>query len=210
LVKRVQWRVVAGVLLIAAGLLFLLQTFGIVRFVWDVIWTGLFAAGGVCFLWVFLERREQWWAAIPGMVLLGIGAQIGLSILGLDGLLGGAIFLGALSVAFWLVYLRSRENWWAVIPGGVLLSLAVVAGVDEIAPRAETGGLFFLGLALTFALVYLLPTPGVRMNWALIPAGVLCAIGLIVTIATSSVLSFLWPAALIVVGCFLVYRALRD
>jgi len=207
--KQMQWRVVVGVLLVLAGLLALLQTFDILRLVWEVAWAGLVAAGGACFLWVFLAHRENWWAVIPGMGLLGIGALIGLSILGLDGLFGGAIFLGALSVAFWLVYLRSRENWWAVIPGGVLLTLAVVAGVDEIAPRAETGGVFFLGLALTFVLVYVLSARGERMKWALIPAGVLGAVGLIITIATSSVLNLLWPAALILAGCFLVYRAVR-
>ena len=207
--KQMRWRVIAGVLLVVAGLLSLLQTLNILRFVWDVAWACLFAAGGACFLWVFLARRENWWAVIPGMALLGIGTLIGLSIVGLDGLFGGTVFMGALSVAFWLVYLRARENWWAVIPGGVLLTLAAVAGIDEIAPRIETGGLFFLGLALTFGLVYVLPAPGARNKWALIPAGVLCAIGLIITIATSSVLNFLWPAALILAGGFLVYRAIR-
>jgi hypothetical protein len=96
-----------------------------------------------------------------------------------------------------------------VIPAGVLLTLAVVAGINEVAPRVETGGLFFLGLALTFALVYLLPPPGERMKWALIPAGVLCIVSLIITIATSPVLHLLWPAALILAGGFLVYRAIR-
>jgi hypothetical protein len=207
--KSTQWRIVVGALLVVAGVLLMLQTLGIVRFVWELAWSVVFAAGGAFFLWMYLERRSQWWAVIPGMALLGIGALIGSSIVGLDDLLGGSIFLGALSVAFWLVYVRTRENWWAVIPAGVLLTLAVVAGVDQVLPRAEPAGLFFMGLALTFALVYLLPTSGGQMTWALIPAGVLFVIGVIVVMATSSVLGFVWPAALILVGIFLVYRAVR-
>jgi hypothetical protein len=207
--KALEWRIVAGLLLVFAGMLLLFQTFGILTFVWEVAWAAIFAVGGVYFMWTFLGRPNQWWAVIPGMALLGIAVLIGLSIVGLDGPFGGAVFLGALSVAFWLVYLRSRENWWAIIPGGVLLTLAIVAGLGEVMPWMETGGLFFLGMALTFALVYFLPTREERMTWALIPAGVLLVIGLIVIVATSTVLSFLWPVALILVGAYLVYRALR-
>jgi hypothetical protein len=207
--RRVEWRVLVGILLVAVGALLLLQTFGIFRFVWEFVWSILFLAGGAAFLVVFLGREEDWWAVIPGMALLGIGALIGLSIIGLGEIIGGAVFLGALSLSFWLVYLRRRENWWAVIPGGVLLTLAAVAGLEQVVPSAETGGLFFVGLALTFGAVYLLPTPQGQMTWALIPAAVLLVVGLIVLLATSSVLQYLWPAVLILFGAYLVLRALR-
>jgi hypothetical protein len=207
--RRVEWRVLIGILLVAVGALLLLQTFGIFRLVWDLVWSILFLAGGAAFLVAFLGREEEWWAAIPGMALLGIGALIGLSIIGLGETIGGAVFLGALSLSFWLVYLRRRENWWAVIPGGVLLTLAAVAGLDQVVPWAETGGLFFIGLALTFGAVYLLPAPQGRMTWALIPAAVLLVVGLVVVLATSSVLQYLWPAVLILIGGYLVLRALR-
>ena len=206
--RRVEWRVLVGILLVAVGALLLLQTLGVFRFVWDFVWSILFLAGGAAFLVAFLGREEDWWAVIPGMALLGIGALIGLSIIGLGEIIGGAVFLGALSLSFWLVYLRRRENWWAVIPGGVLLTLAVVAGLEQVVPWAETGGLFFVGLALTFGAVYLLPTPQGRMTWALIPAAVLLVVGLVVVLATSTVLQYLWPAVLILFGGFLVLRAL--
>jgi hypothetical protein len=207
--KQMNWRVITGLLLVVAGALLLLQTFNIVSFLWDAIWAVLLAGGGVCFLLAFLGNRSHWWAAIPGMALLGLGGLVGLSILELDASFGGSMFLVLISAGFWLVYLRARENWWAMIPGGVLLTLAAIAGLDQFVPWVGTSGLFFLGLALTFALVYLLPTPSGRMSWALIPAGVLFLIGLIITLATSSVLNLLAPAALILGGAYLVYRALR-
>lgn len=205
--ERVPWRVVGGVLLVLVGALLLLQQLNIFTFVWDLAWTVLFLAGSFVFLSLYVGRPDNWWAAIPGMALLGLGAVIGLSILGLDNVLGGSVFLGALALGFGLVYLRDRRHWWAVIPGGVLLTLALVAGIDQIFPAVETGGLFFLGLALTFLLVYLVPVSGERMTWALIPAAVLFVIGVIVTMATSSLLRLVWPAVLIVVGLYLVYRA---
>ena len=207
--QRMNWRVIGGLLLVAAGAVLLLQSLNIVSFLWEATWAVILAGGGVCFLLMFLGSRGYWWAAIPGAALLGLGGLVVLSILGMDTFFGGSMFLAATSVGFWLVYLRTRENWWAVIPGGVLLTLAVVAGVDAVAPRMETGGLFFLGLALTFALVYLLPSPGDKRSWALIPAGVLFLLGLVITVATSSMLNLIWPAALIVGGVYLVYRALR-
>jgi hypothetical protein len=207
--KQMNWRAVTGLLLVAAGALLLLQTLGIMSFVWNVVWAVLLAGGGVSLLLAFIGSRNHWWAAIPGMTLLGLGGLVGMSIVGLDVYFGGAVFLAAIGLGFWLVYLRTRENWWAVIPGGVLLTLALTAGLNDLMPRIETGGLFFLGLALTFALVYLLPVPGERMRWALIPAGVLFLVGLVITIASSSILSLIWPAALIVGGAYLVYRAAR-
>jgi hypothetical protein len=204
-----NWRVIGGLLLVAAGAVLLLQNLNIVSFLWEATWAVVLAGGGVCFLLMFLGRRDYWWAAIPGAALLGLSGLVGLSILRMDAFFGGSMFLAATSVGFWLVYLRTRENWWAVIPGGVLLTLAVVAGVDAVVPRMETGGLFFLGLALTFALVYLLPSPGGKRSWALIPAGVLFLLGLVITVATSSMLNLLWPAVLIAGGVYLVYRALR-
>jgi hypothetical protein len=207
--KRFDWRVLVGILLVVVGALLLLQTFNIFRFVWEVVWAVLFLAAGAGFLVVYLGREEHWWAVIPGMALLGIGALIGLSVLGLSDEIGWALFLGALSLAFWLVYVRRRHNWWAVIPGGVLATIALVAGLEQVIPWAETGGVFFMGLALTFGLVYLLPTPHGQMTWALIPAAVLFVVGLIVVLATSSVLRYLWPLGLILVGGYLVLRALR-
>ena len=207
--KDVQWRVVGGILLVVIGALLLLQTFDVFDFLWDAVWTILLVVGGVGFMFIYVTRPGDWWAVIPGMALLGLGATVGLGVVGLGGLLDGSVFLGALGVAFWLVYLRERQHWWAIIPGGVLATLAIVAGMDDIVPWIETEGLFFFGLALTFALVYLLSGLAGRQSWALIPAGVLFLIGVIVTLATSSLLSFVWPAVLIVVGIVLVYRALR-
>lgn len=177
------------------------------------LWSLVFLAAGVAFLLLLLGGTQYWWAAIPGFTLLGLGMLVGLDTLapGATENWVGSIFLGMMGVGFLVVYLMSSVNWWAIIPAGVMSTLAVVAAFDQMAPGAETGSVFFLGLALTFGLVYLLPMPGGhRMTWALIPATVLLVLAGVVSLATTGIASFIWPAILILAGVYLLYRNARN
>lgn len=206
--KRLKVHIIGGVLLIAAGILFLLQNFGVLA-IGAYVWPILFGSGGLVFLYVFLTSRANWWAIIPGLVLLSLAAvsvldqfapQVGEN-------WGGAIFLGGIGLAFWMIYFVKREHWWAVIPGGVLFTLALVAGLSSVLAGVEVSGVFFLGLGLTFALLAFLPTPEGRMKWPLIPAGVLLVLGLLMAAAATEIINYLWPVALILAGGYLLFRA---
>lgn len=210
--KKLESGVLWGLLLIAAGALFLLDSLGVIA-VGAVVWPVVIGAASVVFLFVFLSAPQaNWWAAIPGCVLLGIMGTVLLDQLAPEtgDAWGGALFLGGISLAFWLVYLVNTEHWWAVIPGGVLLTLAVVAGLSEILEGAEMGGVFFFGLGLTFALLALLPTPEGQLTWSIIPAVVLLLMGALITAAATELLNYVWPVALIVGGLYLLYRALGS
>nr|MDA8216455.1 hypothetical protein [Dehalococcoidales bacterium] len=67
-------------------------------------------------------------------------------------------------------------------------------------------GVLFLGLGLTFLLLYVLPTDGRNMRWALIPAGVLIALGGVMTVVAAEMLGYILAAALIVAGAYLLFR----
>ncbi len=196
-----------GLLLIGLGVLYLLQNFGVLQGL-DFIWPVVFALGGAAFLIVFFANRAYWWALIPGFTLLGLAATTGSQLLlsEFPGQWSGAIFLGAIGLSFWAVYLARRENWWAIIPGGVLLTLATTAAVSDRLKEVGTGGVFFLGLALTFALVFLFT----RMRWALIPAAALAVMGVLLIIGFENLINFIWPIVLILVGLFLIIRVLRP
>ena len=45
------------------------------------------------------------------------------------------------------------------------------------------------------------------MKWPLIPAGVLLVMGLLMAVAVTELLNYLWPAALILAGGYLLFRA---
>ena len=206
--NRVGARVLLGVLLIVAGVLFLLQSLGIVGFA-VIIWPALIGIASLALLFVFLSApQSNWWAAIPGFILLGVAGIVALDQLApaVGEIWSGSLFLGSIALAFWMIYLSNPEHWWAVIPGGVLLTLAVVSGLSPVLEGIETGGIFFFGLGLTFALLALLPTPEGRLTWSLIPALVFLIVGVFMTAAATQLINYVWPVLLILGGLYLLFR----
>jgi hypothetical protein len=196
--------------LILVGVLVLLENLQILAL--GVAWTLLFVAAGLIFGYTYLENRAAWWAVIPGMTLLSIGALIGVDTLlpGIGDLWGASIFLGGLSLSFWIIYfITGTEHWWALIPGGILLSLALALAAEPFLTGDVFAGLFMFGMALTFALVYLLPNPEGRMQWALIPASILALVGLVILSVTTAYANLIWPIVLIIGGAFILVRSLR-
>ena len=206
--KALASRTLWGSLLILGGILFLLDNLGYIK-IGGLVWAIILAVGGLVFVSVFLSDRQHWWALIPGIILLAVAATVAVDYLfaGRAGDLSGMIVLGGISLAFWMVYFVNREHWWAIIPAGVLATLAVVTGLDNILTGGiDTGGIFFLGLGATFALVAVLPTPHGQMKWAFIPAVVLIIIGLFVIGAATDLLNYIWPVALILAGAVILFR----
>src|SRR3990170_1994940 len=202
LTSRTLW----GFLLIAGGIVFLLENLRIFQ-VGGLFWAALLGIGGLGFLSVFLADRQHWWAIIPGVTLLAVATIVFLDTAfpNIPGDWGGTIVLGGIGLAFVLVYLVNQENWWAIIPAGVMVSLAFMTLIDQIFPGIESsGGFFLLGLGLTFALVAILPNPQGSMRWAFIPAGVLLVVGLLVTAALTPLVNYAWPVVLILAGLYLV------
>jgi hypothetical protein len=212
MMKRFDVRMVGGILAIIVGILLLLQNFGILGVVVALIWALIFAAAGLVFLYVFVTDRVNWWAVIPGLALLGIAALIALDEFWpqVGDAVGGTLFLGALGLAFWIIYFINREHWWAVIPGGVMFTLALVTIVSYVLGGGWAGGAFFVGLGLTFGLLYFLPTPRGRMKWALIPAAVLVVMGVLITAVATGGLAFLGGAILILIGLYVIFRMFRS
>ena len=205
--SRVFW----GALLIIGGVLFLMQNLFGYQF-GDWFWVAVFGLGGLFFLSIFLGNRENWWALIPGMTLFGIGLTIAMGSLApsLNEVIGGMFVLGAIGLSFLLIYLFNREFWWAMIPAGVLLTLSVVIGLEGFISDLDFVSFFFFGMGLTFAIVAMLPVKEGNLKWAWIPAGVLFAIGLTFGLFTGSIVGYLWPILLIVLGLFFIYRTFSS
>lgn len=208
--KKLSGRALWGILLIILGVLFLLQELQIVGNAFQYLWIGTLFAAGAVFLWIYIHDRNQWWAAIPALALWGlsfVALEEALNLVPAVSL-GGPAFLGSLGAAFWLVYARQQAQWWAVIPGGVLLTLAVVSGIDEFGLESG-GGIFFVGLGLTFALVALLPTKDSDTRWAWIPSAVLLLLGLTQAVAVWNAVLDFWPVVLILIGGYILLQAWR-
>ncbi|MCJ7558898.1 MAG: hypothetical protein MUP90_18565, partial [Gammaproteobacteria bacterium] len=177
----------------------------------ELIWAILLGLGGIAFLTVFITDRQHWWALIPGCTLVGVSITLFLEYFWpqAGSVTSGLIILGSIALAFLIIYLLNWENWWALIPAGVLFTLAVVAVLDEVYPQMDTGSVFFVGLGLTFAALAILPNPIGQMRWAFIPAVVLILIGIVLAAVQFPVLSVVFALALIVVGVFFLFRAFQ-
>ena len=204
-------RVFFGIALILIGALFLVQQiFNLPIHLGGLVVATVFILAGLAFIYVLLNNRENWWAAIPGLVLIGLGTLITCSEFfpTFAGRFGGSLFLGFIGLAFLVVLLVKRENWWAVIPAGVLFTLAFVAGVAQVNGLAS-GATFFLGIGLTFAVVGAMPI-GRNEKWPWIPAGICIVLGTMLMIGSgaliNSVFGLIWPAILVLVGGYLILR----
>ena len=187
-----------------------MQELNLIPDAWDIIWGSLFVIAGGVFLYAFFRDRSQWWTLIPGLALLSLGVIVAVEEFfpGMDWT--GALLLGGIGLGFWVIYYLHREHWWAIIPGGTLVTLAIVAGLDSVWGDEVGGAVFMLGLGATFALVALLPNPHGRMTWAFIPAAVLVVIALFTMTALVNVLNFIWPVALILLGVYFILRNFRS
>ncbi len=203
-------RILLGVLLVVAGGVFLLQQ------LLDIPVGGLFIAllfiiAGCVFLYFLLKDREKWWLVIPGFTLIGIGAIIAMDKLfpQLAGRFGGSVFLTAVALSFLVVYILKPAQWWPIIPAGILITLALVAGL-QINGMAS-GGLLFLGIGTTFAVLGLMPV-GKTEKWPWIPAGICLLLGLVLFASSGvlmeSMVGWVLALGLIAAGAYFVIRSL--
>lgn len=193
------------------GAILLAQTVGVPPGTADMAFGVLLALAGGALLAVAVRRQEhRWWAAIAGAALVGLGV---LSIT--DALLPGVVHawtsvvvLGTIGVAFLVGYAITPARWWAIIPGGAMLTLAVVSGTEPYLPGDLQGAELLIGLALTFVAVALAPPNPNDRRWAWIVAAVFAFLGL-AALASSSAGRFIWPAVIIALGVALLVRAAR-
>ena len=199
-----------GLMLVIGGLILLLEQLDIIEGS-EIFWMVVSAIAALLFLLALVTNRDAWWAAIPGIGLLAVALSLGLdAFTSVSGEIIGAIIMGGIGLSFLIVYLIQRVHWWAIIPGGVLITLAIVAGMEGGDPGPVSGAIFFAGLGLTFALVAVLPNKFGRMTWAWIPGGILLLLAVLIFAGIESIFNYIWPVVLIIVGLFFLWRALLS
>ena len=212
MLKWLRSPIVWGVLLIVAGLFFLVQAITGIQ-LGSLFWAVLFALGAVFFLNIYLGNRANWWALIPTFTLGGICLSILSGVL-FEGpaqdILNQVFVLGGIGASFVAVYLNDRRQWWAIIPAGVMFTIMIVAVSDELLGGEASGGIMLIGIGITFAVLALLPATKTKMAWAWIPAGVLVVIGLVIAGAAEQRLVYVIPVALIIIGIFMIYRTFAS
>ena len=186
-----------GVLLIALGVLVVLgrtPAFALMPALLRLLL--LFALGGYA-----------WWGTrgrLPRSARLVLVAVVGAFAVPSAGRFAGVAALGYPALLFALVYLSSARRWWALLPAGVLASLALVAGSQVLFPGWNPAPLLFLGFAATFTALYLLPGKRGGQRWALFPALLWIGLTVLVNYPGGRGPHWLLPAVLIGTGVFLL------
>ncbi len=203
-------QVLFGSLLVLAGIVFLLQQ--IFHLPMGALFVSMFfAAGGIVFLYVVVTNRKNWWTLIPGCTLLGLATLIAGSEFfpRFIDQFGGTVFLGSIALSFIGVLILEPHNWWAVIPAGVLSTIALIAGIRDGNGMLQ-GGLFFIGIGATFAVVGLLPV-GKKEKWPWIPAAICFVLGTLIMIGSgalaNTIFGWVWAIGFLGVGVYLIARS---
>jgi hypothetical protein len=163
------------------------------------------------FLFVYLSNRTRTWALLVAYIVAVLGVGPLMAIGGRNAEYYGPIFLFAVALPFFYLYFRSVQNWWAIIPAGATTVLGIIAwlAIAGLIRNANEGGfanaLLMGGLAATFAVVWLRHAK----PWAKIVTIVLAAVA-VSSALFASYSEILWPLAIILVGVYLFYIALRP
>jgi hypothetical protein len=194
--------VVWGGLLLLFGVMALVETYTDLS-AW--VWVAILAAAGLGAFGVYLTNRSDWGLLIPAYVLWAIAGLVGLIELNILRDESVATYvLAAIALPFLVVYLRNRDQWWALIPAYVLLAVGVMVGLiglgvlDDLLVPAYV----MFAIAIPFFAVYARNT---KQWWALIPGGIMAVIGLSFLIAEAAA-QYIGPAVLILVGAWVLVR----
>jgi hypothetical protein len=208
--QRLDVRLFGGVVLIVIGGALLVQNILNIP-LGDLFWGLLFFIAGLFFISIFNNNHRNWWGLIPGYTFMGISILLilGFFLPNVENLVGGSIVLAAIGPGFINIFLVEKQNWWAMIPAGVLLTLSAVTALDNVLNDIDMGGVLLIGLGMTFALLPILPIPEkTSMKWAWIPAGILSTIGLLILGLSKGSLQIVGSILLILLGLFFIFRTL--
>jgi hypothetical protein len=174
--RRELWSlIVAYALLMTATLLVLIES-NILKD--PFVATFVLGAIALPFLVVFYSNRTHWWALIPAYVLLAIGIMVPLLETNLlnDSFVATYV-LATIALPFIVVYVRDRQNWWALIPAYALLAIGIMVGFIEAGWLRDLiiPAYIMFVIAIPFIYVYLRDP---REWWPLIPGGVMAVMGL--------------------------------
>lgn len=205
-------RLVFGILFVFAGTLIVLQNLNIFPgSTGNILWASLFAATSIFLFSLYFKRRENWWWLLIGLMLFTMMVGNLVALFPSANNFGPLITLFGAGLGFLLIYLIDRRQWWGLIPSGILITLGVDGILHITSPDLEANGIIFLGLGLTFLLLFVNPSKEGRLNWAVIPSTILLAIGLLASFEQgNSVLNYAGPALLLLAGGTVLFYSVNK
>lgn len=185
--------------LIGAGMLFLIDRFAWAAGISNIFWSLLFFGLAAVLVWLYRsDAARWWWALFPAFAALAAALAV------VAGNTGGLVLLALCGALALVIYIRDPERRWALLAGGALLSLALMAFFELLFPPADNGWWLFLGLAITCLALYLRRAAGTG-SWYLIATVALGAMALL-ALFTGRIVETLIAIVLLASGALLLWR----
>lgn len=191
-----------GIILIAAGGLFLAQNLGYLDQLGLQVWTVIFGVASLLFFATyFVNGIHSWGWLFPAFIFAALALTLWMADNAVEGSVMGAPILAAVGLPFLVVFaLSPRRNWWSLIPAWVMIVLVLIVLLADQVQGEWIGALVLFSIGLPFLVVFIVN----RQNWwALIPAWSLLVIGLIVLL--SNLVVGEWIAVLVLMGIALPF-----
>lgn len=203
--------IVWGIVITLLGVILLLVTTDVLLTDVDASWMFgiLFLLSFIIFVGLYFSmHRKQFWPLIPGITSLGLCLLILGEKIGIYANLGAGLFILFIGLSFLAIFILHSENWWAIIPAGMVGSVSLVIFFGDILGV----GLMFLGMGVTFiALYFILLTRPEKHWWPLIPGGILAFMGMLfLFFGPVEFGNYVFPVALIIVGAVLIFQQLKN
>ena len=210
--RRISEAVGWGIFLLVAGAFLLLKNLGVFGPWGEVAWAAFYTLAGLGFLIWFFTGTEHWWRAIPAFTLLGIGAGMLAAWRNVElGAWAPALVLLGMALGFWAILIVRKEHWWALVPAGVLTTVAVMLGLWSRLDPLGRLAVLLTGIGLMFLLLYVMRYDEHDARWAAVPAGALLLLGavtLVTALPLPAVVKDWWPILLVIGGALLIILGL--
>lgn len=206
-------RLLLGGALLGIGVLSLLNNLDFFQLREEYVLSLIFAGCGAVLMqhgWVIPRK----WTFYLGGALIMIGATIFIAEARfLPDEMNGTLWLWLGAAVLYRIYQRNAKNWWVLLFAGPLLTIGAVVMLEGFRLlRGETAGvLIMLGFAGTFAYVYSLRTPALKLDWAKYPALGFFLIAVFILLANQleGAIPFVISGLFILGGLYLIYRTVR-
>lgn len=178
--------VLAGALILG-GIGYLVDALGIVTYTGPMIPV---LAGGISLLALpFFARwfagRDQWWALISSWIFISMAITLMVIFIEPPAQVVAIVVLLEVALPFAVTAILDQTRWWAWIPAYALLAVAILMGLTIAQIPNEMLGAFALLLtALPLWGLYMLDR---SRTWALIPAGLVSLIAILLLVLFSIV-----------------------
>jgi hypothetical protein len=172
------------------------------------IWAAFFLVAALVATALYYADRSDWAMLITVYVLWAAFLLNFLTALNILRDEGVAFFvLVAIAIPFLAVYRRDRKQWWALIPAYVLIAIGVMVALIGLGVLGDmlVPSYVMFAIAIPFFFVYFRNR---KLWWALIPGGVLAAIGIAFLIAEAA-LDYIGAVVLLLVGGAILVGVLR-